>query len=121
LAGAGAFTIVHKDALERDGRWMLARRTLGLNAFGLNMVEIEPGDSLTEHNEADRDQEEVFFVIEGDCAVSVDGTEHPAPAGTLVRLDPEPRRNVHNRGETRATVVIMSAPRTSGYEPMGWA
>ena len=53
--------------------------------------------------------------------MTVDGDEHPAPAGTLVRLDPEPRRNIHNRGEMPATVVIMSAPRTSGYEPMGWA
>lgn len=121
MANAGGFTIVHKDALERDGRWILARRSLGLSAFGLNMVQIEPGDSLTEHDETDRDQEEVFFVVEGDCAVTIDGHEHPAPAGTLVRLDPEPRRNVHNRGETQATVVIMSAPRTSGYEPMGWA
>jgi hypothetical protein len=44
-----------------------------------------------------------------------------APAGTFVRLDPEPQRTVRNDGEDVATVLIVSAPTTSGYEPMEWA
>jgi hypothetical protein len=38
-----------------------------------------------------------------------------------VRVDPNLRRNVRNAGDGPATVLIASAPRTSGYEPMGWA
>ena len=45
----------------------------------------------------------------------------PAPAGTFARLDPEPRRTVVNEGAEVASVMIVSAPRTSGYEPLEWA
>jgi uncharacterized cupin superfamily protein len=121
LSDDSGFTIVHRDDFERDGRWLLARRSLGLRSFGLNMVEVAPGDSLTEHDEIDRDQEEVFVVITGRATVVVDGEEHEAPAGTFVRVDPELRRNVVNKGDAQATVLIASAPRSSGYEPMGWA
>ena len=115
------FTIVHRDDFERDGRWLLARRSIGLRSFGMNMVEIAPGDSLTEHDEVDRNQEEVFVVISGEAVVIVDGDEHHAPAGTFVRVDPELKRNVANRSGTDVTMLIASAPQSSGYEPMGWA
>ena len=115
------FTLVHRDDFERDGKWLLARRSLGLRSFGLNLVEIAPGDSLTEHDETERDQEEVFVVTSGEAVVIIDGEEHAARAGTFVRVDPNLRRNVRNDGDEHATVLIASAPRTSGYEPMGWA
>lgn len=47
--------------------------------------------------------------------------EIPAPAGTYARLDPPLRRTVRNDGPDPADVLIVSAPRTSGYEPMDWA
>ena len=40
---------------------------------------------------------------------------------TLGRLDPSHRRTVRNGGSGPASVLIVSAPQTSGYEPMGWA
>ncbi len=51
----------------------------------------------------------------------IDGEEHPAPAGTYARLDPAPVRTVVNESDGPVTVLIVSAPRTSGYEPLGWA
>jgi uncharacterized cupin superfamily protein len=115
------YTIAHRAELERSGGWSLVRRTLGLGSFGVNLVEIEPGGQIPEHDETARDQEEVFFVLEGDVAMVIDGREHAAPAGTFVRLDPERVRTVRNPGSAPATVLIASAPRTSGYEPMDWA
>ena len=114
-------TMLHRDDCERSGMWMLARRSLGLEAFGINVVEIPPGEQIPEHDETGRDQEEVSIVLEGSPALVIDGEERPAPAGTLARLDPEPRRTVVNRGDEPALVLIASAPRTSGYTPMDWA
>jgi uncharacterized cupin superfamily protein len=114
------FTILHRDDFERSGRWRLVRRSLGLKAFGMNLVEIEPGGGIPAHDEIERDHEEVFVVLEGDAVIIVDGTEHPAPAGTFARLDPRPLRTVVNKGEGPALVLIASAPTTSGYEPQGW-
>jgi uncharacterized cupin superfamily protein len=118
---AEPFTILHRDEFERTGGWALARRSLGLSAFGMNVVEIEPGSSIPEHDERDRDQEEVFVVLSGSAAVVIDGEEHPAPAGTFARLSPEPSRTVVNHGDEPASVLIVSAPCSSGYEPMDWA
>jgi uncharacterized cupin superfamily protein len=114
-------TIRHRDELERTGKWLLARRSLGLASFGMNVVEIPAGDSIPEHDETGRDHEEVFVVLSGSPTLVVEGVEHPAPVGTFARLDPPLRRTVVNRGEEAASVLIVSAPRSSGYEPLDWA
>lgn len=115
------FIVKHVDELERSGRWTLARRSLGLQSFGMNVVDIDPGGRIPEHDETDRDHEEVYIVLSGTAVAIVDGVEHPAPAGTYVRLDPEPLRTIANVGEEPARVLIVSAPRSSGYEPLEWA
>src|SRR3954471_2044233 len=114
-------TIRRREDMERTGNWLLVRRSLNLEAFGMNLVEIPPGERIPEHDETDRDQEEVFLVLEGSPSLVVDGREIEAPAGTSARLDPDLRRTVVNNGEEPAAVLIMSAPRSSGYEPMDWA
>jgi quercetin dioxygenase-like cupin family protein len=115
------FTVKRDADFERSGSWLLARRSLELQSFGMNLVEIEPGGSIPEHDETGRMQEEVFIVLEGTAAAVIDGVEHPAPAGTYVRLDPEPRRTIKNVGDDLVRVLIVSAPVESGYEPLEWA
>jgi uncharacterized cupin superfamily protein len=116
-----SYSIAHSDELERTGNWRLVRRSLGCQAFGVNLVEIMPHESIPEHDETDRDQEELFFVLDGEPSLVIDGVEHAIPAGTFARVDPEHRRTVRNDGARVASVLIVSAPRSSGYEPMEWA
>lgn len=106
---AEALTIRTVDDMERNGSWALARRALGVTAFGLNVVDIAPGETIPEHDEVDRDQEEVFLTLAGAPTLVVDAREHPLPAGTFARLDPQPRRTVRNDGPEPARVLIMSA------------
>jgi uncharacterized cupin superfamily protein len=115
------FTILHTDECERSGNWLLARRSLGLAAFGMNIVDIPPGEQIPEHDETGRDQEEVFVVLDGAPSIVIDGNAHELTAGSLARLAPSLTRTVVNSGSAPARVLIVSAPRTSGYEPMGWA
>lgn len=121
MDGRASYAIRHRDELERNGDWRLVRRSLACRSFGVNLVEIPAGGSIPEHDEAERDQEELFFVVSGEPALVIDGAEHAAPAGTFARLDPEHRRTIRNHGSEPAAVLIVSAPRTSGYEPPGWA
>jgi uncharacterized cupin superfamily protein len=116
------FTIRHDDELERDyGKWVLVRRSLGVGSFGINAVELPPGESIPEHDETERAHEEVFLVLEGSPTLVVDGADHALRAGSFARLDPEPKRTVRNDGDALARVLIVSAPVTSGYEPLDWA
>jgi uncharacterized cupin superfamily protein len=116
-----SFKIVHSDDCESAGSWRLVRRTLGVESFGINLVEIAPGEGIPEHDEHARDQEEVFYVLSGSPTLVIDGEGHPAPAGTFARLSPEHSRTVRNDGGAPASVLIVSAPRSSGYEKMDWA
>ena len=114
-------SLTHLDECETAGNWRLVRRTLGLTAFGVNVVTIPAGEQIPEHDETDRDQEELFFVIEGSPTLVIDGEDRPARTGTFARLDPEHRRTMRNDADVPASVLIASAPRTSGYSPMEWA
>lgn len=116
-----SINLAHRDECETTGNWRLVRRTLGLRAFGINLVDIPPGEQLPEHDETARDQEEVFYVVSGKVTLVVDSDEHQLPTGTFARLDPEHTRTVRNDSDEPASVLIASAPRTSGYEPMDWA
>jgi uncharacterized cupin superfamily protein len=120
VAEEPGFIIRHRDDLDRSGRWSLARRSLGLKSFGMNVVDIEPGNRIPEHDETERDQEEVFVVLSGEATIVVDGEEHPAPAGTFARVDPPHLRSVVNTGAQVASVLIISAPTTSGFQPDTW-
>jgi quercetin dioxygenase-like cupin family protein len=87
----------------------------------MNLVELDPDGKILEHDETEREHEEVFIVLEGTAAILIDGEEYPAPAGTFARLDPQPSRTVVNKGRTKARVLIVSAPMSSGYDPPDWA
>ncbi len=115
------FDIVHKDDMERNGKWFLARRSLNLKAFGMNIVEIKPGEKIPEHDEVARDQEEVFVVLAGTPTMIIDGKEYPTKPDTFIRLDLEPKRYMKNDGQDTVVVLIISVPRTSGYTPLDWA
>src|ERR1700757_1719952 len=118
---ADGYTIAHREELERTGNWALVRRSLDCRAFGVNLVEIPQGQSIPEHDETSRDQEELFYVISGSPTLVIDGEDHAAPAGTFACLARPHRRPVRNENPDPAAVLIVSAPTTSGYRPMEWA
>jgi uncharacterized cupin superfamily protein len=115
------FKLARRAECETAGNWQLVRRTLGLDSFGINVVQIPAGEQIPEHDELERDQEEIFYVLSGEPTLVIDGERHAMAPGTFARLDPEHKRAVRNDGTQQADVLIASAPRTSGYEPMSWA
>jgi mannose-6-phosphate isomerase-like protein (cupin superfamily) len=84
------------------------------------LVDIPPSEQIPEHDEMARDQEEVFFIVAGTPTLVIDGQDHQLSAGAFARLDPEHTRTVRNDGGEVASVLIISAPQSSGYEAMDW-
>ncbi len=96
-------TIRRREDLERTGNWLLARRSLGLSAFGMNLVEIPPGERIPEHDETERDQEEVFVVLEGEgelllMAQGKEPSSEPVRPGSVVVRPPATRVSHAFRG-----------------------
>jgi uncharacterized cupin superfamily protein len=119
-------SIKHRDEFERMAgsggcTWMLARKALGTSAFGFNLVEIEPGGSLPEHDEAGSGQVELYIVLEGDATIAVDGQELPAPAGTYASLDPGSSRTLLNHSDEPVTALLVGVLPNDGYQPPPWA
>jgi hypothetical protein len=91
---------------------MRVRRTLGIQAFGVNAYGTTEGDVrvIGEHDEANpaaMGHEELYVVLAGHATFTVDGEEIDAPAGTLVFVaDPAAKRSaVAREADTRVIAV----------------
>lgn len=122
---AGGYTIKgigQFEEMEGSGgaTWHLARKSLGAEAFGFNVVDIEAGGEIPEHDHTGDDQEEVFVILEGTGKIVTDGEEHEAPAGTFARFAPEVNRTIRNESDSTIRALLIGVPVKSGYEPMSW-
>ena len=102
-------------------RWTLARKALGTEAFGYNLVEIEPGGALPAHVESESRQVELYVILEGEAIVVIDGEEYPAPAGTFASIEPDSERTILNRSEAPVSALLFGAVAGPGYHPPTWA
>jgi uncharacterized cupin superfamily protein len=111
------------EVMEGSGgaTWRLARKSLDADAFGFNVVDLDPGGELPEHDESESGQEEVFIVLEGEATIVADGEEHPAPAGTFCRYGSEVKRTIRNKSDAPIRMLLIGVPGDSGYTPMSWA
>jgi len=102
--------------------WRPLRRTLGIEAFGINAYTApNAGDDVVEeHTEQSLGHEEVYIVLAGRATFTLDEETLDAPAGTVVFVrDPKVRR--HARAEEAGTAVLaVGGPRDAVYEPSPW-
>jgi hypothetical protein len=104
--------------------WKPVRHSLGLEAFGVNAwLASGAGDEvIEEHDELgdDGDQEELYFVVSGRAAFTVDGERVDAPAGTFVALRDPALRRVAVAEEPGTVVLAVGGVRGRGFTPSGW-
>lgn len=122
---AEGYTIKSIDEFEEmegsgGATWHLARKTLGAEAFGFNVVDIEAGGEIPAHDHSGDNQEEVFIILEGHGTIVTDGEEHDAPAGTFCRFAPEVNRTVRNTSDANVRALLIGVPVDSGYVRMPW-
>jgi quercetin dioxygenase-like cupin family protein len=111
------------DQMEGSGSatWRLARKSLGGEAFGFNVVDIAPGGQIPEHNHTGDNQEEVYIILSGRGTIVTDGEEHDAPAGTCGLFAPEVNRQIRNHSDANVRALLIGVPVDSGYRQMPWA
>ncbi len=102
--------------------WRPVRRTLDIGAFGINAyVAPNVGDDVVEeHTEESLGHEEVYVVLAGRAAFTLDEEALDAPAGTIVFVQ-DPRVKRHARAAEPGTAVLaVGGPRGGVYEPSPW-
>jgi len=86
-------------------RFLPLRRQLGVTSFGMNQIVLEPGQRGRIHRHTR--QEEVYLVLEGNLSLFVEGEETELGVGELIRVAPEVRRQIVNRGPGRVVMLAL--------------
>ncbi|AXR83230.1 cupin domain-containing protein [Natrarchaeobaculum sulfurireducens] len=100
-----------KDELETNelGFTILELET---NELGFTILELEPDGKGKEHDETATGQEELYYVVSGEIEVDLTDREETVTLAEddVLRLDPDEPRQIHNRGDERAKLVLVGAP-----------
>jgi mannose-6-phosphate isomerase-like protein (cupin superfamily) len=117
-----AYSFVDVDQLEGEGPGgavRKVRRALDARAFGFNYFTLPAGVTGREHDHAETNQEEVYFVVRGGGTMSIDGEEVELKPGRFVRVDGSSTR-VPTAGNEGLEFVTFGAPLEGSYEPPSW-
>ena len=82
---------------DTEERFVSLRRDLGVTSFGLNQILLRPGQRGRIHRHTT--QEEVYLVLAGTLSLWIEGEEKRLGQGEIVRVAPEVRRQLANRGD----------------------
>ncbi len=111
-------TVKRVDEMERTfgGAFVLARASLGVSSFGLQLLDLPPGWEGPEHSHegmtgeraamANDGQEEVYLGLEGSAILRLDGEEVLVEPGVMVRCGPGQTRQLLTR-ESSAQVLAI--------------
>jgi hypothetical protein len=105
-------------------QWRPLRRTLGIEAFGINAYTANAGELVVEeHDETGAGaghHEELYVVVTGHAAFTVDGEEIDGPVGTCVFLDDPKERRAARAVEDGTTVLAVGGVRGEGFKVSPW-
>jgi uncharacterized cupin superfamily protein len=92
-------------------RFRAARQALGISAWGMNVLELDPGcDGYPEHDHRHDGQEELYVVLEGSLVLVAEGTERTLVRGDLARVPPDVRRKLVTRSEGATVLALGGTP-----------
>jgi uncharacterized cupin superfamily protein len=95
-----------------DGRWQPLNERLGVRAFGVNAVAMEPGDGADmTHDEAGCGHQEMYVVVAGRARFRLGDEEVEAGPGDVVAVpDPAETRNYGAVEPGTRIVCVGAAP-----------
>ena len=116
------YSVLHIDdagRIEGDGFWWRPlRKALGTTAFGINGYTADTGDEVIEtHDETSAGSaghEELYVVVSGAAAFTIDGDEVAATAGTMLLVPPGTRRGATATEPDTTVLVIGGQPGAAG-------
>jgi len=105
----GDYAVKKIDEMEAVylGAFKRARAELGVEAFGLAVIDMPPNfDNYPEHDHAGDGQEEVFMALRGGGEIEIEGTRFPLDPDHMVRVAPGTKRKVWPGPEGIRMVIV---------------
>lgn len=99
-----------------DGIVKLAGAELGVQSFGLQVLDFPAGFAhYPEHDHAEDGQEEVYVVLQGSANFTVDGEHVPLAAGGMLRVPSGVRRRL-DPGPSGVRILAIGCAPGRAYE-----
>ena len=92
----------------RVGNVEFLARTADTPRFTFGIIEIQPGRELEAHVHDDED--DAFYILEGEMMFVLSGEEVAAPPGTFVLVPPGVRHGFRNDGDRAVRMLNLHAP-----------
>jgi len=107
-----------------DGIARRARATLGVSAWGMQVITLPPGwDGYPNHNHdastEESGQEEVYVPLAGSATLVADGEPYSLEPGVMVRVGPDQRRRIMPGPEGVRFLALGGVP-GSAFAPSPW-
>lgn len=93
---------------QRVGNVEFLARTVDTPRFNFSIIEIAPGRVLETH--VHEEEDDAFYILEGEMIFTVEGKDVPAPPGTFVLVPPETEHAFRNNGATPVRMLNIHAP-----------
>ena len=98
-------------------RFRAAGHALGVSAWGMNVLELDPGSAAhPEHDHSADGHEELYVVMAGSLTLVADGVSHALAEGTMARVAGAVRRRLV-AGDAGATVLAIGGTPGRPYSP----
>jgi mannose-6-phosphate isomerase-like protein (cupin superfamily) len=107
------YTVKKIDEMEAVylGAFKRARAELGVESFGLQVIDMPPDfDGYPEHDHAEDGQEEVFFALRGGGEIEIEGDRFPLDPAHMVRVASGTKRKVWPGAAGIRLVIIGGIP-----------
>jgi hypothetical protein len=115
----GDYAVKQIDEMEAVflGAFKRARAELGVESFGMQVIDLPPGyEHYPDHDHSDDGQEEVFLALRGEGEIEIEGQRHPLDCDHMARVGPEVKRKVWPGPEGLRILVVGGIP-GKPYEP----
>ena len=106
-------TVKKIDEMEAvfGGGFKRARAELGVEAFGMQIIDMPPNyDNYPEHDHSQDGQEEVYVTLRGGGGLEIEGERFPLDPDCLVRVGPGVKRKVWPGDDGIRVLVIGGKP-----------
>jgi uncharacterized cupin superfamily protein len=93
------------------GAFKRARAELGVESFGMQVMDIPPNTTqYPEHDHAEDGQEEVYLALRGAGEIEIDGERHALEPESMVRVGPGVKRKIWTGDEALRVLAIGGVP-----------
>jgi quercetin dioxygenase-like cupin family protein len=106
-------TVKQIDDMESifHGALKRAAAELGIESFGMQVVDMPPGFAeYPEHDHSDDGQEEVYVVLRGTAELEADGRRWTLGCGGMARVEPGTRRKLYGGPDGARVLAIGAVP-----------